>query len=352
LYRRRWKPEDFITEGLVDLLNRPRLCQTLVIKNFLKVLLQGGVGENAALGRLLEKVGFANHCSWVRSPVLKYRGATKFPDVGLCDGGGPPLVLIEVKIGAGFTQHLLSGSEQEESEDGKERRQLKGQLEVYDEALVKENPDGVCGLILLTHSTDSPTGFLRESGPYKTPCRAVSRWHSVQKWLSKREDEAASLEDNLAKELSAFLEEKGLAQMEEKDIEAGLSFDRQCGRLPLYRQTTTILTATGTSRKIGVFAHPEQLLDKRKPDLSMASLALGKRALVEDVHLISGLLVVAMHCPVTPENTTISFGLQSCILENSPSAALAREPDINASQFDENGPERLCAVYSIQAAGG
>jgi hypothetical protein len=33
-------------------------------------------------------------------------------------------------------------------------------LEVYDKALLKENPDRVCGPILLTHGIEAPTGFL------------------------------------------------------------------------------------------------------------------------------------------------------------------------------------------------
>jgi hypothetical protein len=239
LFRSRFRPEDFLTEALVDLLNRPELCHTPVIKDFLQVLLRGGIGDNAALDRLLQKVGSARHCSWVRSPPLKYDGATKLPDIGLCDGSGRPFVLIEAKIGAGFTQHRLRTPEEEESENRQESRQLKGQLEVYDKALTKENPDGVCGLILLTHSTEAPMDFLSEAGPYRSPCRAVSRWHSVQKWLSDREL-ASSLESSLSKELSVFLEEKGLAQMEKKDIRAlGVVLaDRLHNRLvELFKQT-------------------------------------------------------------------------------------------------------------------
>jgi hypothetical protein len=99
----------------------------------------------------------------------------KRPDMVLYDNERP-IMVVECKVGAGFT-----GGEERDLHG---RRYWIGQLERYDRWL---NGLGApqTALVLLTHLSEAPENFSKGNG-FHTPVRAVQRWSALYKLLTER----------------------------------------------------------------------------------------------------------------------------------------------------------------------
>jgi hypothetical protein len=111
---------------------------------------------------------------WRTSWVFGYLDLCLFAD-------SKPLVVVENKIDAGFTEHsTISGSEMITIP----------QLELYDQWLYLENPHAA--LVLLTQFTEPPEGFLDDVsehtglyGNFKISIRRKCLWTAIYTWLAE-----------------------------------------------------------------------------------------------------------------------------------------------------------------------
>lgn len=155
--------ENFVTEALSDLLNRlpePKLRDT--VEYFLS-----GCTD---LSRELEKVWpVGKQAHWTTQKCIDGR---HFVDL-LMEVDGRPVLIIENKIGAGFQTHQIDGK----TSDDKNNSQ--NQLVTYGQWLAgAADADWGGALILLTHWTPAPEGFISDSGTYACRHRAVARWEA------------------------------------------------------------------------------------------------------------------------------------------------------------------------------
>ena len=212
----RQRLEDFLTEALVDLLEKlGRFDREQMLAFIEKVLLRTSISSKSGL---IERLRAAPRLEW-RTQVSIPGGR---PDIILYDAQGP-LLLVENKIGAGYTVRQMV--EIGEDDDGKienpqEEKPWLEQLVRYDLWLSAQSAHS--GLILLTQWTSPPEGFIEANGKYKTPLRAVCRWREVHQWLdSYAKTKGDTLEAALASDLASFLEEQGMsAQITIEDLTA------------------------------------------------------------------------------------------------------------------------------------
>lgn len=157
--------EDFLTEGLADLLDRMpvEVCRDLVAR------MLGDRAEVEIELALIWKMG---------SPA---RWSTQRAIAGgrldlLLEIDGRAAVVVESKVSAGFQEHA-------DHDTGHSRHQLR----TYGEWL-GNSADRQWGgaLVLLTHWTSAPPDFLQVSGPYGCRHRGVTRWSELSRWLSAR----------------------------------------------------------------------------------------------------------------------------------------------------------------------
>lgn len=198
-----------MTECLSDLLQRLTLIEDdrSTIQDFVTRVLLGS--ENIALSDCLRH---AKTATWETQYRITDAGRHAYPDLCLfCDS--KPIILVENKIAAGFTEKLLESETQTETVS---------QLHFYDRWLYKENPDAA--LVLLTHFTQPPAGFLHHevagngSHPeFQIRFRNSCLWTDVFEWFSKwLNSERARLPEyqcvrTLLGEFLAFLEGQNMA---------------------------------------------------------------------------------------------------------------------------------------------
>ncbi|WP_319582593.1 hypothetical protein [uncultured Pseudodesulfovibrio sp.] len=196
--------ENYLTEGLCDLLNRmDRERQRTFLYEMLPACLQ------------LKTLQFLR---WETQVAIPVDGNTKYPDlIGYHEK--KPVVVIEAKVGAPFTETVMK------SEEG--QRTCRSQLEVYDKWLFEQNADdGI--LILLSAFTAPPIGFLNPGDDrYKVRQRHLLTWQKVFDILSPNR---RSLEGDF----KCFLEEVNVAMdtPTRKDFSAlELYLDKACERI-------------------------------------------------------------------------------------------------------------------------
>ena len=202
--------EDFVTEAWVDLLNRMPssqqldFCTNVLLKNAdedKRNAWRDWAETSSDLGNLVWQTQVFIEAEGSRSVPMPSGAARKRPDIILfCDD--KPLMLLENKIGAGFTSHGENGEADE-----------KNQLQVYGEWL-QNKTGGKGALVLLTAWTAAPPGFEDANAKYGVTARSVIRWNEIHKQLvSGNSDccpERAPGGRTLADEFTEFLEEQGV----------------------------------------------------------------------------------------------------------------------------------------------
>ncbi len=155
--------EDFLTEGLADLLER---MPEEAGRDFVARMLRNGAEAKRELGLI-----------WTSSSSARWSTQRVIPGGRLdllLEIDGRAAVVVESKVSAGFQEHA-------DHDTGHSRNQL----ETYGE-WVGNSADRRWGgaLILLTHWTSPPPDFLYSSGPYGCRHRGVTRWSELSRWLS------------------------------------------------------------------------------------------------------------------------------------------------------------------------
>ena len=190
--------EDFLSEALADLLNRLPFDFAIVVVTRL-------IGQ-AELPAALERIWTANTLvEWKTQETLPNR---KIVDVVLYLSGIPVLV-IENKVSAGFQQHAHSSDESEAATSVH-------QLETYCRWIGEQALDGWKGaVVLLTHSTPAPDGFLENQTLFSCEHRSVVRWSDLTRLIARLAAEQTDDQTRwtlFAYELISFLKERNMSE--------------------------------------------------------------------------------------------------------------------------------------------
>lgn len=155
--------EDFLTEGLADLLDR---MPVEAGRDLVARMLRGGADVERELGQIWT---LGSSARWSTQRAI----AGGRLDL-LLEIDGRAAVVVESKVSAGFQEHA-------DHVTGHSRHQL----ETYGEWLGNLADHRWGGaLILLTHWTSPPPDFLQVSGSYGCRHRGVTRWSELSRWLS------------------------------------------------------------------------------------------------------------------------------------------------------------------------
>lgn len=189
--------ENYLTEILCDYLNRlsaedsKEFVKTIVfygqeITNYNEFVLQNNYDSEKEL------------ITWKTQFSIAIDQTTKFPDlVGFIRN--LPVIIIEVKIGAGFTYRIHNDN------DGNEVSTP--QLIDYGKWLNEQNPHGV--LLLLSYSTTPPINFLINNNIYGIQQKNYVTWQHIYNWLKQIEQSIESI--CLTKDFINFLLERNMA---------------------------------------------------------------------------------------------------------------------------------------------
>ncbi len=190
--------ENFSTEILCDFLNRVSMETTDL---FLRHVVFSGM-EDSVYSSFKdnhetndENIKF----NWRTQYAISISGTAKFPDlIGFVDH--KPAILIEVKIGAGFTHR------KHYSENG--GLVYIPQLIDYGNWLNRSNANAI--LVLLSHSTSPPEDFLiSKEKKYGIELRNHVTWNQVYRWLKIVSDNHQ--EECLARDFMKYLLEQNMA---------------------------------------------------------------------------------------------------------------------------------------------
>ena len=211
LFRNRERPdrsplENFLTESLVDLLNRGGAPLTL---GFIELCIQlGPLWTPAYRADLCDAIRAAGRVYWKTQIHAVANGNGGIADIVLCLDDTPRMV-IESKIWAPIARH---GDVDAVPEQGVVL--AANQLHTYGCWLASQLPPPLNGvLVLLTHSYGQPPGFLDAGGQgYGIDRRAVARWQHVDRWLRAvaQQPGAGGCVTALARDLTAVLREKNI----------------------------------------------------------------------------------------------------------------------------------------------
>ena len=182
---RRENLENFLTEMLCDSLNR------MGLNGQKKLLYRLFKNEVDILSSILP-------LNWESQYSIPWDGSTKYIDL-IGFSSGVPVILIECKIGASFTQHHSSG------EDFEEDTEILDQLTVYGRWLYTKNTNAV--LVLLTKNTPPPPGFI---GGHGTNSYGVSH-RSCISWQDVYEAHESVKNYPLTQDIQRFMESQGVA---------------------------------------------------------------------------------------------------------------------------------------------
>lgn len=184
--------ENFLTEMLCDYLNR--------------------ITENELLSFMKEVLFFNNSKSWIDNQFItnqeiiwktqysiNWQGTIKYPDL-ICLCNKKPCLLVENKIGAQFTQRILTNEQNEKISVG--------QLQDYGTWLNSINQNGA--MVLLTNFTDPPNDFLQPTSNYGVRTRNVIGWQQVYDWLRNLRKNSNNVLC-ITNDFISFLEEQGMA---------------------------------------------------------------------------------------------------------------------------------------------
>jgi hypothetical protein len=197
--------ENYLTEAFVNILNRLKKDETVL---FLKECLLKYSNNGYTVTEFIKDIENVRNFSWKSQYTIYYEGASKYPDIALW--GEELLLLIENKVGAGFTYH-------QDNEGDVDDSQVQNQLEVYGRWLSAKNPKS--GLVLLTHNTNAPDNFLNDN-KYQANLRSITSWKSVYKWFRRwsHTGNKEHIRKKLAYEFIVFLEGIGMSDISNKDL--------------------------------------------------------------------------------------------------------------------------------------
>jgi hypothetical protein len=204
--------EPYLTNAFADLLNRLSQSDVSIVNRFVvEVLLAPGTrtsgpAADASLAKLRARLDCARYIEWTPE---KHQGNAGRPDLELTiKAGGPPVLFVEVKLGAKL----------EEDQLGRYGRNLKEQY--------RGDASPAAAVVLLTHSTPPPYGFSDEdpTKSYGVPLRAVCYWPTVYDWVSHATVAGAGDGDAflrvLIEEFKTFLAEHKMDTLNAADIQA------------------------------------------------------------------------------------------------------------------------------------
>lgn len=188
--------ENYLTEALCDYLNR---LSPIRKKGFItKVIFQGC--NESHIQTFLKRHNSdieTNIIDWKTQYSINISGTTKYPDL-LCLINRKPAIIVEVKIGAGFTHRI--------HEDKSENTVITPQLKDYGSWLHSKNEHAV--LVLLSHLTKPPDDFLKQSENYGVRQKNFINWQQIYNWLKT---EAKDTDICLTNDLMNFLKECSMA---------------------------------------------------------------------------------------------------------------------------------------------
>ena len=217
--------ENFLTESLCDLLERMTVLDRKGVERFVLDALAGSRSPSGFRERLAEAKGLY----WTTQKSISFADNRGYLD--LCLLADKRIILvIENKIGSGFTSHSISQSGDEDETTSTEELL---QLDFYDRWLSAKCPGAA--LVLLSHLTEAPPDFLVGDGD-KTDAHAsavfhhVCRWAEVYDWVSEWiESSGCVLHDKpagvflnvLSGEFLQFLEQKNMnvAAIKDSDLD-------------------------------------------------------------------------------------------------------------------------------------
>ncbi|WBH15325.1 PD-(D/E)XK nuclease family protein [Sphingomonas radiodurans] len=187
--------EDFLTEGLADLLNRFPEPLARSVVSFL-------LSNNA---EAIANVGKRWRCGasviWTTQKIID---GGRILDL-LLEIDGMPIMVVENKIGAGFQHHQPDP----EQADGSG---VQHQLATYGHWLARETDAEWGGaLVLLTHWTPAPADFARGAEVFGCRYRSTIRWAELSRWLKRSSESAEHGESDWARlsaEMNSFLKEQ------------------------------------------------------------------------------------------------------------------------------------------------
>jgi hypothetical protein len=206
---------------------------TALDRKSVEVFLLDTVIDSMPTSSFARRLTSAKNLRWTTQRKIDY--ADKVGYLDLCLLADTDVILaVENKINVGFTTHSIS--------EGSQQAETIPQLEFYDRWLSDNCLEAA--LVLLTHLTDAPQGFLVDEGDIRSGRAAthkvnvlhrVCRWTTVYEWLMRwYENSANNFKDNpeavflrmLTREFLEFLENKNMsvADMESDDLELLDSF--------------------------------------------------------------------------------------------------------------------------------
>lgn len=221
--------EDFLTCALTDVLNR--LTQESM-RAFVGNLL---LNENAR--SIWSEIGAQQILRWSSQKSLLgvHNGSNEGRCDILLDDQDGPLLIIEVKIAAGFSHSRRAISFTNGEDDANESADQLARYGQWLGARCKgrkfKSREWPGALILLTHFTNPPEEFISSAvDASAVPFRNVCRWSQVSLWLDSLIENVAASDAMsarfLAKELRYFLGENNMSAVELKneDLKAAENF--------------------------------------------------------------------------------------------------------------------------------
>ncbi len=205
--------ENFLTESLCYFLNGMTALDRPSLERLICEVLCGSSVPAALLGRISD----ARSLSWTPQQPIRWAGGLGYLDICLTADNDIVLV-VENKLGAGFTTHQIPGAT-EETDSSREEAGC-DQLTFYEKYL--QSKGRMAGLVLLTHMREAPITFLMgQSGKNGNGVvfRHVCRWAEVHRWLTQWQfiptstpawDSEGAFLMKLARELAQFLEEQDM----------------------------------------------------------------------------------------------------------------------------------------------
>jgi hypothetical protein len=218
--------ENFLTEAFADLMNRLERGFPSDAHRFIADTLLGNIAVGRSAQSLAQRIQATQHLYWDTQHTISLGGSLrKRPDI-IVTLDEKCALLVEVKIAAAFTKRLRHRTKVApvvEKQDSNEQQHgdVFFQLDDYGRWLAGHHPDSA--LVLLTHSKEAPSDFLTGAGDsrYAVHLRSVCHWRAVYNWLRNWTiiENGDTDTERLALDFLKFLEEVGMSEMNEKDVQ-------------------------------------------------------------------------------------------------------------------------------------
>jgi hypothetical protein len=189
--------ENYSTEILCDFLNRLSGDE---MHAFLKKVVFSGLNTSVRYDFISNHKNDEGRINivWKTQYSISISGTTKYPDlIGFISNR--PAIIIEVKIGAGFTHRA------HHDDDG--AITYVSQLVDYGNWLHRKNRYAI--LLLLSHSTEPPSDFLIPGNKYGISKKNYITWNQIYQWLN--DGLAIGKENCLTEDFKNYLLEQNMA---------------------------------------------------------------------------------------------------------------------------------------------